>query len=158
MELEPMVSWMIIPVSLLSMPGSILMKSSWNKVLRSLSGLSKPLKSCKVDFIHTWKNYIKTIFPQAHMISWENLRPFKVFYNRDMLSKEIQSRMKKRQLLRIKSANFPDNFRTLALGQGTIQIGRSLWIMIRGCTITPRVKVRLPYRSQYVRIKNSLHR
>ena len=32
--------------------------------------------------------------------------------------------MKKRQLLRIKSANFPDNFGTLALSQGTIQIGR----------------------------------
>ena len=126
-----MVSRIIIPVSLLSMPGSILMKSSWNKVLRLLSGLSKSLKSFKADekrpraTLSTCRKILLKLF--SHNLTWFHEKTWglsKFLIPMICLVKKFQSRMKKRQLLRIKSANFPDNFGTLALSQGTIQIGR----------------------------------
>ena len=73
------------------------------------------------------ENTLKTIFPQSLMISFEKKTHFLKFsIIKVCLVQNFQSRMKKRQLLRIKSVNFPDNFGTLALslGKRTNQIGR----------------------------------
>ena len=55
------------------------------------------------------------------MISFENIQFSKFLVIKVCLVQNFQSRMKKRQLLRIKSANFPDNFGTLALSLASEQ-------------------------------------